>query len=65
MGQIGTLEDVVVHQESPEGSRSTRNRDSIPILVVRLGPARDFLIAIALFALVLLSAAGVAFVLYG
>jgi hypothetical protein len=59
------LEDVASHQVSRQQLPGARDRNSIPILAVRLGPARDFLIAIALFALVLLSAAGVAFVLYG
>jgi hypothetical protein len=56
---------VAVKQGSLEQLRSTRDRNSVPILVVRLGPARDFLIAIAVFALVFLSAAGIAFVMYG
>ena len=43
----------------------SRERDSIPILVVRLGPARDFLIALALFALVIIAAAIVAFIAFG
>ncbi len=41
-----------------------RDRESIPILVVRLGFARDFLIALAVFALVIGVAAGIAFVVY-
>lgn len=41
-----------------------RNRDSIPILVVRLGFARDFLIALGVFALVIGVAAGIAFVAF-
>lgn len=65
LNQTGTLEHVAVQQDSLERLRSTRDKNSIPILVVRLGPARDFLIAIALFALVFLSAAGIAFVMYG
>lgn len=45
--------------------RGSRDRNSIPILVVRLGPARDFLLALAVFGLVILVAAAVAFVIYG
>jgi hypothetical protein len=43
----------------------SRNRDSIPILTVRLGPARDFLIALAVLTVTILVAMLVAFVAYG
>lgn len=43
----------------------SRDRDSIPILVVRLGPARDFLIALGVFGFVLAVAALIAFLVYG
>jgi hypothetical protein len=56
---------MAVQHDSLQQLRSARDRNSVPILVVRLGPARDFLIAIAVFALVFLSAAGIAFVMYG
>lgn len=47
------------------GPSRSRDRNSIPILVVRLGPARDFLIALAVFALVIIVAAVIAFVAFG
>lgn len=37
----------------------------MPILDVRLGPARDFLIAIGIFALVMIVAAAIAFLAFG
>ena len=43
----------------------SRDRNSIPILVVRLGLSRDFLVAIGLFFLVIGVAALVAFVAFG
>lgn len=48
-----------------ERPRTTRDRDSIPVLVVRLGPARDFLIALAVLGFTFLGAMVVAFVMFG
>ena len=45
--------------------RTTRDRDSIPVLVVRLGPARDFLIALAVVVVTLVIAMVVAYLVYG
>lgn len=44
---------------------TTRDRDSIPVLVVRLGPARDFLIALAVVVVTLVIAMVVAYLVYG
>ena len=57
--------EVSARSASPRQAGLPRNRDSIPILVVRLGPARDFLIALVVFGLVLAVAAIIAFVAYG
>ena len=53
--------------QTPSLGRSSHSRDrnSIPILVVRLGPARDFLIALAVLAIVIIAAAAIAYVAYG
>lgn len=51
--------------DSPGQSPGSKDRNAIPILVVRLGPARDFVIAIGVFALVILAAAAIAFVMFG
>jgi hypothetical protein len=43
----------------------TRGRDSIPVLGVRLGPARDFLVALAVLAVTLIIAMVVAYLAFG
>lgn len=48
-----------------ERRRDVRDRNSIPILDFRLGPARDFLIALAVLTAWLLVAMGIAFLTYG
>jgi hypothetical protein len=59
------VENVPVHSASLRPLPGSRDRASIPILVVRLGPARDFLIALAILAFVLGVAAAIAYVMYG
>ena len=44
---------------------ASRDRNSIPILDVRLGPARDFLIALAVLTVWMLVAMVIAFLTYG
>ena len=64
-GDVATFGRVSAQTASLPGPTGIRDRNSIPILAVRLGPARDFLIALAVFALVLIVAAVIAFVVYG
>lgn len=52
-------------ESSQRRTGAARDRNSVPILVVRLGPARDFLLAMALLVLVLGVAALIAFLAYG
>jgi hypothetical protein len=46
-------------------SLRVRDRNSVPVLVVRLGPARDFLIALVVLGVTLLIAMAIAFLAYG
>jgi hypothetical protein len=55
---------MAVQGASSRRSQRTRDRNSIPVLVVCLGPARDFLIAIAVFAVWIMVAMVVAFVAF-
>ncbi len=63
-GRVRYVRDMSAQSASLGRPVGFRDRDSIPILVVRLGFARDFLIALAVFALVIGLAAGIAFVAY-
>ena len=49
----------------PGQPTEVRSRSSIPVLVVRLGPARDFLIALAVVFVTLIVAMVIAYVAYG
>lgn len=63
-GRLISVNDVAAQSASLDRPGS-RDRNSIPILTVRLGPARDFLIALAVLAAVLGMAATIAFFLFG
>ncbi len=55
-----------MRQRAPSGRPAeNRDRNSIPVLAVRLGPARDFLIAIAVFVVTIVIAMVVAFLMFG
>jgi hypothetical protein len=56
---------MATRQTSSGRSLRVPERNSIPVLVVRLGPARDFLIAIAVLGVTLFIAMAIAFLMYG